>query len=106
MGKEMITAEQIKEKLSVPFDGGEILKSAKKWKRILQEEQSDFIDKKVAILGGSTTKHVRDTLELFLLREGVRCDFYESEYNRFWEEGVFENRALEQIGRASCRERV
>ncbi len=97
MGKEMITAEQIKEKLSVPFDGGEILKSAKKWKRILQEEQSDFIDKKVAILGGSTTKHVRDTLELFLLREGVRCDFYESEYNRFWEEGVFENRALEQF---------
>ena len=97
MGKEMITAEQIKENLSVPFDGGEILKSAKKWKRILQEEQSDFIDKKVAILGGSTTKHVRDTLELFLLREGVRCEFYESEYNRFWEEGVFENRALEQF---------
>lgn len=97
MGKETITAEQIKEKLSVPFDSSEILKYGKKWKRILQEAQSDCMYKKIAILGGSTTKHVRDTLELFLMREGIQCDFYESEYNRYWEEGVFENRELEQF---------
>lgn len=97
MGKETITAEQIKEKLSVPFDSSEILKYGKKWKRILQEAQSDCMFKKIAILGGSTTKHVRDTLELFLMREGIQCDFYESEYNRYWEEGVFENRELEQF---------
>lgn len=97
MGKETITAEQIKEKLSVPFDSSEILKYGKKWKRILQEAQSDCMYKKIAVLGGSTTKHVRDTLELFLMREGIQCDFYESEYNRYWEEGVFENRVLEQF---------
>ena len=97
MGKETITAEQIKDKLSVPFDSSEILKYCKKWKRILQEVKSDCMYKKIAVLGGSTTKHLKDTLELFLMREGIQCDFYESEYNRYWEEGVFENRELEQF---------
>ncbi len=63
----------------------------------MQEVKSDCMYKKIAVLGGSTTKHLKDTLELFLMREGIQCDFYESEYNRYWEEGVFENRELEQF---------
>jgi len=47
------------------------------------------LGKKIAILGGSTTSELKDYLELFLLACGIRPTFYESNYNRYYEEAVF-----------------
>jgi FkbH-like protein len=51
-------------------------------------------DVRIAVLGGSTTNEVVDLLELLLLAEGFRPAFYQSEYNRYYEEAVFESESL------------
>ena len=48
----------------------------------------------IAVLGGSTTSEVVDLLELFLLADGFRPRFYQSEYNRFYEEAVLQPQRL------------
>ncbi len=53
--------------------------------------QSDLTPTRVAILGGSTTIEVKSMLELFLLAQGIRPTFYESGYNRYSEDILFEN---------------
>ena len=53
--------------LEYPFDGEVILKKSKKIKRALLEERSDFTEKRIAVLGGSTTHDIIRMLELFLL---------------------------------------
>lgn len=84
--------------LSYPFDGDYILSKKKSIKRQLLEEKTSFIDKKIAILGGSTTSNIKLILELFLLNYGIRPEFYESEYNRFYQDAVFDNPELESFG--------
>lgn len=58
---------------------------------------TDISGKKIAILGGSTTRDIRDILELFLLNYGIRPCFYESEYNQYYADGMFPNPALEEF---------
>ena len=53
--------------------------------------QHDLAPTRVAILGGSTTIEVKSMLELFLLAQGIRPTFYESGYNRYSEDILFEN---------------
>lgn len=77
-----------------PFDGTMLLKR-KKIRRELLENGSDWLDKKIAILGGSTTHDIKDILELFLLNQGIRAEFYESEYNQYWQDIMFDNAELE-----------
>lgn len=81
--------------LEYPFDSEDILKRSKKIKRNLLEERSDFIDKKIAVLGGSTTHDIVRVLELFLLDQGIRPQFYESEYAQYWQDAMFDNPGLE-----------
>ena len=52
-------------------------------------EQPNLIEKKIAVLGGSTTNEVVDQLELFLLSYGIKADFYQSEYGKYWEDAMF-----------------
>jgi predicted enzyme involved in methoxymalonyl-ACP biosynthesis len=81
--------------LEYPFDGEEIIKKKKKYRRLLLEDESrTFIDKKIAILGGQTTEAIKQVLELFLLNQGIRPSFYESEYNMWYEDGMFDNAKL------------
>ena len=75
--------------LSYPFDSGLVLKKKKSIKRELLEKGGSFLDKKVAILGGSTTSEIKNILELFLLDYGIRPTFYESEYAQFWQDAMF-----------------
>lgn len=84
--------------LLYPFDGDYILKKKKSIKKALLEENKTFIDKKIAILGGSTTNDVKLILELFLLNYGIRPQFYESEYNQYWQDAMFPNEELETFG--------
>lgn len=85
--------------LAYPFDAETLLKKKKSLKRKLLEELEGqpCISKKIAILGGSTTNDIKLMLELFLLNEGIRPSFYESEYNRFYEDAVFGNEELDRF---------
>lgn len=81
--------------LCYPFDSRYILKNRKKIKRELLSLDEIRIKKKIAVLGGSTTDSIVSILELFLLNEGIEPVFYQSEYNRYWEDAVFGNEQLE-----------
>lgn len=84
--------------LEYPFDAEYILKKKKSIKReLLSDDKTVYMDKKIAILGGSTTNDIKNVLELFLLNYGIRAFFYESEYNQFYEDGMFSNSALEEF---------
>ncbi len=80
--------------LEYPFDNSYILKHKKLLKRKLLEENNNYIEKKIALLGGSTTSDVKLILELFLLNYGIKAEFYESEYNKYWEDAMFDNEKL------------
>ncbi len=84
--------------LEYPFDAELILKKKKSIKRqLLSDESKKYIDKKIAILGGETTENIKLILELFLLNYGIRPEFYESEYNKYYEDGMFPNPELEEF---------
>ncbi len=48
----------------------------------------------IAILGGSTTHDIKEMLELFLLYQGIRPVFFESEYAQYWQDAMFGNDEL------------
>ena len=79
--------------LEYPFDSQYLLRRRRALRRELLEEGT-FLEKRVAILGGSTTHDIRDMLELFLLGYGIRPAFYESEYGRYWQDAMFPNAEL------------
>lgn len=80
--------------LKYPFDGDKILQKKKRIKRELLSEETAFIDKNIAVLGGSTTNNIVDILELFLLNNGIRPKFYQSEFGQFWQDAMFSNDEL------------
>jgi len=84
--------------LEYPFDVSFILEKKKKIKRVLLEEGASFLEKKIAILGGASTGEIKNILELFLLNNGIRPSFYESEYNKYYEDAMFPNPRLEEFG--------
>ncbi|MBR8823885.1 hypothetical protein IX293_002160 [Fusobacterium necrophorum] len=75
--------------LEYPFDWAYLNRKKKFIKRKIEENTSNFVEKKIAILGGSTTFELKLMLELFLLKEGIKPIFYESEYNKYYEEAMF-----------------
>lgn len=81
--------------LQYPFDPDYILSKKKSIRRKLLENQEGMIDKRVAILGGYTTSDIKLILELFLLNNGIRPEFYESEYNQYYQDAMFDNPELE-----------
>lgn len=83
--------------LQYPFDSSYILSKKKSIKRELLNQNITYTDKKIAILGGSTTSNIKLILELFLLNYGIRPSFYESEYNRYYQDAVFDNPELKEF---------
>lgn len=87
--------------LEYPFDGAYIIKKKKSLKRLLLEtaekNQTSFVEKKVAVLGGSTTHDIVSILDLFLLNTGIKCEFYQSEYNMYYEDVMFDGSELEEF---------
>ena len=55
--------------LLYPFDPNYILENKRKIKKQLLEEGTSFIEKNIAILGGSTTAAIKQIMELFLLKK-------------------------------------
>ena len=83
--------------LNYPFDEAYILSKKKKIKKELLDSGTNFTDTKIAILGGSTTNDIKLVMELFLLDYGIKPSFYESEYNRYYQDAVFPNAELEEF---------
>ena len=82
--------------LAYPFDSAVVLRKKRRIrKELLARTDVTYLEKKIAILGGSTTDQFADFLELFLLQEGIRPTFYQSDYARFWEDAVFGNPELD-----------
>nr|WP_298479273.1 HAD-IIIC family phosphatase [uncultured Oribacterium sp.] len=82
--------------LEFPFDAEMIIRKKKAYKKaLLNLGTDDFIEKKIAILAGETTEDIKLILELFLLHYGIKPSFYESEYNKYYEDGMFPNEKLE-----------
>lgn len=84
--------------LQYPFDVNEILTKKKSIRRALLENSSNMTKKNIAILGGYTTNNIKLIMELFLLDQGIQPEFYESEYNQFYQDAMFDNTALEEFG--------
>ncbi len=81
--------------LEYPFDPEWIMKKKIRLrKQLLSDTETSYTDKRIAILGGSTTNEIKNILELFLLNNGIRPSFYESEYDQFYEDGMFDNPEL------------
>ncbi len=80
-----------------PFDYSALTDHRKRTRRELLNDGSKRIKKNIAVLGGSTTNDIIKTLEVFLLAEGIEPTFYESEYNRFWQDAMFENPELREF---------
>ncbi len=78
------------------YDMNYILTHKKSIKKELLNKDN-FISKNVAILGGSTTNEIKNILELFLLDYGIKPNFYESEFGKYYEDSVFENKLLEEF---------
>lgn len=80
--------------LQYPFDASDIIKRKKSLRRELLEDGSARFDKKIAVLGGSTTSDIVKIMELFLLNQGIKPEFYECEYAQYEQEAMFPSQEL------------
>lgn len=94
-GQELWNGRKFVKELEYPFDSESILKKRRKLRKALFEEKTrDRLKKRIAVLGGSTTHDIKEMLELFLLNTGIEPVFYESEYNQYWQDVMFDNPEL------------
>jgi len=84
---------QVPRELQFPFSSESILRKRQAFRRELLKRPG-LQPVKIAILGGSTTADVKSMLELFLLAAGLAPSFYESAYNAYYEDVLFENPEL------------
>jgi FkbH-like protein len=78
-------------KLQYPLNISDILRNK------IKINPENGVTKNIAILGGSTTHQIAKTMELFLLDSGINANIYESEYNRYYEEALFEQGGLSEF---------
>ncbi len=82
------------QELQYPFDSSFLLKNRKKIRKALLADGSKRMEKRIAVLGGSTTNDIVNMLELFLLQEGIAPTFYQSEYAQYWQDAMFDTPEL------------
>ena len=86
----------MKDNLEFPLNVKYILRKKKYIKRELSK-QNNLIQKNIAILGGSSTSEIANILEIFLLKNGIKPIFYQSEYNKYYEDALFSNKELDKF---------
>lgn len=69
---------------------------ARKRKRLVKEylARKELIKTRIAILGGFSTQEILSFTELFLLSRGIKAEFYECSYDRYYEEAIYPSRQL------------
>lgn len=80
--------------LEYPFDASYIIQKRRSIRRTLLADGTPRIQKRIAVLGGSTTSDIVKTLELFLLNAGIEPTFYESEYAQYFQDAMFPDETL------------
>ena len=75
--------------LEYPFDSDYVSKKKKSIKKALLADGSTRLQKKIAVLGGSTINEIINIMELFLLNAGIEPTFYQSEYAQYWQDAMF-----------------
>lgn len=81
-----------------PYDSDLLLRKQKSIKReLLARKDVFYTPSRIAVLGGSTVDDIKNVLELFLLESGIKPTFYQSEYNKFYEDAVFGNAELDEF---------
>lgn len=84
--------------LEYPFDAEEIIQNKKAFlRKLVSDKKGQFLEMKIAILGGGTTRNIKTILELFLLNYDIKPYFYESEYNQYYTDSMFPNSELEKF---------
>lgn len=83
--------------LEYPFDSSYIIKNKIRLKKCLLKDKGSRIPVRIAVLGGSTTHDICNFLQLFLLQLCIEPIFYESEYNKYWEDAMFPNNKLKEF---------
>lgn len=79
--------------LIYPYNTDLILRKKGKIIKELQKK-NDLREIKIAILSGSTVGEIKDIIEIFLLDKNIKPIFFEGNYNRFYEDAVFDNEKL------------
>lgn len=94
--KDQRSRWELPKEMRYPISADEILRKRQSLGRRLRENPNQLASR-IAILGGSTTHEVRSILELFLLANGIRPTFYESQYNAYYEEVMFDDPSLKEF---------
>ncbi|MEA5050596.1 MAG: HAD-IIIC family phosphatase [Oscillospiraceae bacterium] len=79
--------------LEYPFDAAHILQNKRALKKELLKKEG-LLDKRIALLSGTTVGEIRNILELFLLDAGIRPEFFVGDYGRWYEDAVFDDGSL------------
>lgn len=82
--------------LDYPLDNYKILRKKRSLKRELLANEN-FVKKRIAILGGSSTGEIKEQLELFLLNSNILPDFYECEYGQYYEAAMFQDETFKNF---------
>ena len=83
--------------LEYPYKSEYIISKKKQIEKELEsrlKNSSNILNIKIAVLAGSTINEFKNILNLFLLSNGIKADFYLSQYNKYYEEAVFGNDEL------------
>ena len=75
------------------LDYSTFIKNKKEIKEKLLEN-TYLIEKKIAILCGSTVGEIKELITIFLLYYGIKPVFWEGNYNRYYEDACFSNSSL------------
>ena len=93
-----MSSDDLSQIFTWPYDGDLLLRKEKGLRRqLLARPDISYVEKRIAILGGSTTADIQAVLELFLLASGIRPTFYTSEYDKYYEDAVFGNEELDKF---------
>lgn len=88
----------LSEIFTYPYDNDILLRKQKSIRReLLARKDISYTPVRVAILGGSTVDDIKNVLELFLLECNIKPVFYQSEYNKYYEDAVFGNAELDSF---------
>ena len=88
--------------LEYPFDNSFLLQKRRKLKKALLADGSARMEKRIAVLGGSTTSDIVSMLELFLLNCGIQPVFYQSEYAQYWQDAMFDAPEMRHTNTGHC----
>ena len=79
--------------LEYPFDPSYIMQNKRALKKQLVKKEG-LLQKRIALLSGTTVGELKNILELFLLDQGIQPEFYVGDYGRWYEDLVFDDGTL------------